>query len=393
MRRHLALLSFALGRGWRRPSTFVITLALTLVVFSLASTLFLTEALRREAQAAVAALPDLTIQHLVAGRPSLIPVRNLRDITAIPGVLSVRPRVWGYYFIPNLSGNLTVVGADTTIEGVRSDLALVIGRGRLPLPGASGEIILGEGLAAFLGLEVGDDVGFPVGRSTKILSVVGVFHSEVAMWTADVILMSVPDARQLLNVPEGHATDLAVQLSTPDEATVAARKIEALMPGSRIVDRHLLSRTYDLTFDHRGGVMGAMLLSALMAFLIIAWDRLTGVGPGERREIGVLKAIGWQTRDVLTARLWENALMAGHGALAGLLMAYLYVFRAQAPGLYDVLVGWSSIYPKLQLAPQFDAGQVLVVLGLVVVPFVAISIVPAWRAATCDPHDLLRGGT
>jgi hypothetical protein len=40
-----------------------------------------------------------------------------------------------------------------------------------------------------------------------------------------------------------------VRLSTPDEATVAARKIAELMPNARIVDRQLMSRTYDLTFD------------------------------------------------------------------------------------------------------------------------------------------------
>jgi hypothetical protein len=39
----------------------------------------------------------------------------------------------------------------------------------------------------------------------------------------------------------------------------------------------------------------------LLAFLVLAWDRLSGVGETERREIAVLKAVGWSTRDVLSA--------------------------------------------------------------------------------------------
>ena len=149
----------------------------------------------------------------------------------------------------------------------------------------------------------------------------------------------------------------------------------------------------NLTFDTRGGILGAMLMPALVAFLVLAWDRLTGVGPGERREIGALKAMGWQTSDVLLARLWENLAISVQGAMAGLIGAYLFVFHAHAPGLANVLFGWSSLYPALQLAPAVTGSQILALACLVVLPFVAVSLVPAWRAATLDPLALLRGVT
>jgi ABC-type lipoprotein release transport system permease subunit len=390
MKRQLALIRFALGSAHRRAGrTLSLVVALALVTFSYASVLFLTEALRREFRLAAKALPDLTVQSLVAGRPALIAEDGLPAIASIAGVLEVKPRVWGYYFVPAMSGNFTVVGMDTDAESARRDLSMVLLEGNLP--DASGEVVLGESLATFLGLEITDAVTLPVGRAMKRLELVGTFRSQVALWTSDVILMSVADAREFLEVPPGHATDFAVHLSTPDEATVAARKIAELLPSARIVDRQLMSRTYDLTFDTRGGMMGAMLLSALVAFLILAWDRLTGVGPGERREIGVLKAVGWRTGDVLIARLWENTVIALYGAVPGILTAYGYVFLARAPGLADVLLGWSSIYPALRLTPALDSGQLLVLLCLVVIPFVAASLVPAWRTATHDPHDLLRG--
>jgi ABC-type lipoprotein release transport system permease subunit len=126
---------------------------------------------------------------------------------------------------------------------------------------------------------------------------------------------------------------------------------------------------------------------------VLAWDRLTGIGPGERREIGALKAMGWQTSEVLSARLWENAAIGLHAALAGIVAAYVFVFHAQAPGLAQVLFGWSSLYPAFQPAPAVTGSQVLLLTSLVVLPFVAAGLVPAWRAATRDPLALLRGVT
>jgi ABC-type lipoprotein release transport system permease subunit len=282
---------------------------------------------------------------------------------------------------------------DTSTRGRPADAPLVVGQGRFLEAGASNEVVMGETLAKFLGLTVDDAIELPVGKAQQRLEIVGLFHSHVALWTADVILMSLADARAFLQVPPGSATDIAISLSTPDEAVVAARKIADLLPEARILDRQLMNRGYDLTFDTRGGILGAMLLPALVAFLVLAWDRLSGVGPGERREIGALKAMGWQTGDVLIARLWENLTISLQATLAGLIGAYLFVFHAQAPGLAKVLFGWSSLYPALQVAPAVTGGQVLVLACLVMLPFAAVSLVPAWRAATCDPLALLRGVT
>ena len=392
MKRHLALIRFALGSSRRRAGrTVALGGALALVTFAFSAVLLLTEALRREFHLGAEVLPDLTVQRLVAGRPALISEQWVPRIAALAGITSVAARVWGYYFVPALAGNFTVVGVDASPERQPVDAPAVVGRGRFLNPDVAGEVVMGEALAGFLGLDVGDAITLPVGKVGKRLQIVGLFRSSVALWTADVILMSATDAREFLQVPAGLATDLAVHLSTPDEAVVAARKIADLMPDARILDRQLMNRAYDLTFDTRGGILGAMLMPALVAFLVLAWDRLTGVGPGERREIGALKAMGWQTGDVLLARLWENAVIALHGALAGIVGAYVFVFHAQAPGLAKVLFGWSSLYPAFRPAPAVTAGQVLVLVCLVMLPFVAASLVPAWRASTRDPLALLRG--
>lgn len=393
MKRQIALLDYALGAlGRRRMRSISLAVGIALVVTMYASVLFVTDALRREVQVTKGELPALTVQRLVAGRPALIDRATADAIAAIPAVKSARPRVWGYFFVPALSGNLTIVGVDTARPAALGDLARTVRGGRsLRADSASGEMVMGDALADLLGLRVGDELMLPTGGPERFLRLVGTFRSESALRTADVLVTSEADARALLSVPEGQATDVAVELTNPDEAKIVAEKIGDMLPSSRVIDEQLLDRTYDLTFSARSGLLAAALLPALAALLLLAWDRLSGLGELERREIGVLKSIGWETRDVLTARIWESLVVSLAGSMSGLVAAYVWVFPLHAPGLAGVLFGWSAIYPPIALVPAVSLEQLLALVALVVVPFVAVSLVPAWRAAMLDPDQAMRG--
>lgn len=392
MKRQLALLDYALGAlGRRRMRSVSLSIGIAFVCALYASVLFVTDALRREVRVTRGELPALTVQRLVAGRPALIDRSTAAAIRAIPAVRSARPRVWGYFFLPALSGNLTIVGVDTASPAALRDLARTVRGGRSLRAGVAGEMIMGEALAEMLGLRVGDEVSLPTSGPERFLALVGVFRSESALRTADVLLTSEADARLLLSVAEDQATDVAVELTTPDEAKVVAEKIADLVPGARVIDETLLDRTYDLTFSARAGLLAAALLPALAALLLLAWDRLSGLGEVERREIGVLKSIGWETRDVLTARVWESLIVSAGGAIPGLVVAYVWVFWLHAPGFAGVLYGWSVIYPPIALVPAVSIDQLLTILALVIVPFIGVSLVPAWRAAMLDPDQAMRG--
>jgi ABC-type lipoprotein release transport system permease subunit len=388
MKRRLALLDYALGALRRRTGRNVsIVVGMALVVGLFASVLFLTDAIRREFALGIDGTPDLTVQVLAAGRPALVPVATLEGLGARRGVRSVEPRVWGYLYVPSLEANLTVIGIRDPGETGREGNALVSGR----LPVAPHEMAVGATLAHALGLRLGDKMAFPKPGGFHLMQVVGIFRSESELRTADLLLTAEGDARTLLGVPEGMATDIAIHLGNPDEAAVVSSVIQASLPGARVLEKRLLRRTYELTFDERGGLVAAMGLPALIALLLLAWERLTGLSEGERREIGILKAIGWETSDVLMARTMESALIAFVGTAAGVLLAYVYVFVAEAPGLRDALFGWSALYPRFRLTPAVDVAQVLTLLGTVVVPYVAVSLIPAFRAATLDPDRAMRG--
>jgi ABC-type lipoprotein release transport system permease subunit len=378
------------GMGRRRAKTFALGGALALAVALVAAVLFLTDALRAESERGNAAMPDVTVEKLVAGRPSTISRAEGDKIRGLPSVRSVTPRAWGYLFLAAIQGNVTIVGVPPGAPAL-SAASGSLASGRDLVPGAH-EMIAGRGLSSLLGLDLGDELGLPSANPQAVpLKLVGTFASRIDLFTSDVVLCDESDARALLGLGDSEATDLAVSVINPNESHVIATKIAVALPGARVIEKDVLGRVYALTYGRRSGVFLAAALPALLALLVLGWDRVSVLGPEERREVAILKAVGWSTADVLSAKLLESVLVALLASASGLAMAYVWVFPLGAPGLRPTLAGWSVLYPEAQLTPVVDFAQLLSLALGVVAPFVVLSIVPAWRAASMDPMEAMRG--
>ncbi|HEX7663200.1 MAG TPA: ABC transporter permease [Polyangiaceae bacterium] len=390
MKRFLSILAHAVAAlGRRRAKSFALASGLALAVALVASVLFLTDALHADADRAKNAAPDLVVERIVAGR---IATMRTEDIEAIrnPAILSVKsivPRAWGYLFVPALQGNVTVVGVPASEAPIDQR---TIEEGRDLHPGAH-EMVMGRTLAHALGVVVGDDLQLPsLGLAAPPLKLVGTFTTDVDLFTADVVACDEADARALLGLPANEATDVAITIANPAEARVVASTIADRLPAVRIVQKDLLGRVYALAYGRRSGILLAATIPALLALLLLAWDRASGLGPEEKKEIAILKAVGFGTNDVLLSKMLESLVVASLGTAVGLALAYAWVFAFGAIGLRPAIAGWSAIYPEQALTPMVDAAQLFALAFAVVGPFVALSVVPAWRAATLDPMEAMR---
>lgn len=367
------LIDFTLASLWRRKGKNLSLLAVYIVVvFFLGSVMFFAEALKREAALLLRGAPEVVVQKLTAGRHDLIPAGYMEKIGAIPGVAEVRGRLWGYYFDPVLGANYTfMVPPDQRLE--------------------TGEVVIGPGVAKLRQVGEGDIMTFQTSRGTLLIFEVGdVLPAEAGLVDADLILLSAPDFTRLFGQPAGVFTDLALTVRNPNELTMIAAKIVALLPDTRPIIRDEMARTYDAVFDWRGGLLIFILAAALLSFVIFAWEKASGLSGEEKREIGILKAIGWETSDVLLMKFWEGLVISLSAFLLGLILAYAHVFIAGAPLFAQVLKGWSVLYPDFRLTPFIDFSQVFTLFFLAVVPYTVATIVPSWRAATIDPDLVMR---
>lgn len=367
------ILDFTLSSLLRRKrKNAALILVYTLVVFLIASVMFFTHAIRKEASLVLKDAPEMVVQKLVAGRQDLMPLDYIEKIKGIKGIGSIKGRLWGYYFDPFFGANYTLMSPDDD---------------RLP----SGTIAIGEGIAKDRKVHAGDMVALNAyNGETMLFKVQEIFSAESALVSADLVLMSGDDLRDLFGIPKGNVTDLTLKVRNPRELGTIAQKIVQTLPDTRPITRDEILRTYDSIFNWRGGVIIVILFVAVISFFIFAWDRASGLGAEEKREIGILKAIGWETSDVILMKFWEGMVISFSSFLLGVLLAYAHVYFTSSLLFEPVLKGWSVIYPDFKLIPFIDAYQISTLFFLTVLPYTVSTIVPSWRAATIDPDLVMR---
>jgi lipoprotein-releasing system permease protein len=362
-------------------------LVFTFVIFITGSILFLTYSFKREAMLVLKGAPELIVQRMTAGSHELIPVKYSEDIMKIPGVATVEPHYWGYYYDSLTRANYTVVAlSDSLSENNR------LLKGRLPGPGDSGIAAIGSGVSKVRFLGVGDTIALQKASGAPAdFTIAGIFESESDLLTADLIVISPRDCKDLFGIPEGMATDLIVHVNNENEAPVVAKKVRELYPDTRPILRSEIERTYDAVFAWRSGLILTLFAGALVAFIILAWDKATGLSAEEKREIGILKAIGWETSDILEMKFWEGLVISLTSFLCGVLLAYLHVYFFGATLFGPALKGWSVIYPDFRLTPYINAYQIITLMALTVIPYIAATIIPSWKSAITDPDEIVRG--
>jgi ABC-type lipoprotein release transport system permease subunit len=229
-----------------------------------------------------------------------------------------------------------------------------------------------------------------VGTGT-ILKVVGVFSSESAMLTNDLVVVTSDDLLRLFGMSPDRATDIVVDVFNASETETIASKVKQMFPDTRPIMKSEIMRTYDAVFNWRSGMILTMAFGAIIAFCILAWDKATGLSAEEKQEIGILKAIGWETSDILEMKFWEGIIISLTSVLTGLILSYVHVFFLGAYLLAPALKGWSVLFPSFRLIPYVALYQVFTLLFLTVVPYVASTIIPSWKSAITDPDVVMRG--
>lgn len=376
VRRQRALADYTLAALARRRAKNIGLVAIyALVVFTIASAMLFATALRHEADVVLAEAPELIVQNLVMGRHDLISGEHVDELAAIRGVAGAQGRLWGYFYD-------AVNGANYTLM-VPLDPALV------PPPG---EAIIGEaipksrdmfwdGAPLFLSRFPGDLVKFDVARRLE---------TDSALVSTDLILIGEEDFRAFFDLPPGVYTDIAVTIRNTREIDTIVKKAGALLPQARFVTRDEIRRTYQKLFSWREGIMVALVAASVLAFVIFAAEKASGLSADEAREIGILKAIGWNTSDVIAMKLWEGALISVGAFLIGTVAGYAHVFFFGASLFAPVLKGWSVIYPDFDLTPMIDGIQLSALFFLTVLPYTAATLVPIWRVASADPDQVMR---
>ena len=321
--RHLNILDYSLSSLWRRKMKNISVLVVFAgVIFLVASFQMVTHALTETAERALRNTPEITIQKMSAGRQVEIPVNYADKLSGIFGIRDIVPRIWGYYFDEVQEANYTVMGIDILRMPLGDRLNLTLEEGSMPNPDTGGGVAVGRSIKRIVKEKGGRLLSmFRPDLSQASFEVTGVFKQETDILTNDLVVMNMNDARDLFNIPSDLATDFCVYVTNLSEVSTIAKKIADVLPDTRVLTRAQISKTYQVVFGWRSGFASVCLLAALTAFVILSWDKASGLSPEEKREISILKILGWETTDIIAVRFWEGSLMSGFAFVIGCTLA------------------------------------------------------------------------
>lgn len=372
------MLVWAARENLRQPGWNVLTAGcLAGLTLALAAVLLVTAALERTTVQLLYQGPDLVVRRLDTTGWQPLPVGEaMAAVGDLPGINQVRPRVWG--LVQSDDTSVTVVGADSAMR-------------RPGLPPNGMELpARGHALVGGWWRQHGGEASLTLNGHRKMhFKIDSVLPPEVDLAAYDTVLLNVADARELLGIAEGWASDLALDVFHPGEAEALRPEIrEALAWPVTIRTRTEALNWYRSGFGRRSSLVVMLWLPAITALglvvLAVVQRQAAASYPA-----GLLKALGWTTSDIVRLYLYQALITAIPSITLGLALAYSLVGGPFTDDLARILLGWRTGAPARTLAPGANPLVFMAVGAFVLLPYLSAMLWPALKTAAVDTDALL----
>ena len=390
---NLYLVEYALNALLRQKAKNIFILIIfTLLIFLLSSIFFISKSIQEELNTTLNSLPDITVQKLKTGRHHNIDVALVDEILEIPGIKSAVSRVWGYYYFENAAVNFSVVGIDEFEEQYKESLNKITKNHDFSKALENDSMIVGNGVKKILEENYYKNYfNFIKGDGVfKKVNILGTFKDSTNLESNDLILLPKELAQEIFLMDTNEATDIVIRVSNPIEVATIAAKIKLMYPDCRVITKQDLAISYQNIFDYKSGIFLVFFVISIFTFFIIVFDRISGLSSEEKKEIGILKAIGWRVEDVLKEKFYEAFIISFTAYILGIILALIFVYILQAPLLSNIFSGYSVLKPSFDLPFVLDINSLVLIFLLSVPIYIAAIIIPSWRNSTIETDKVIR---
>ena len=326
-----------------------------------------------------------------------------RALRAIPGVTAVTPEIDTRVMIAHEGKVLAPV-----ILGIEADEFVKSYKVGTPREGAfdlnGDSIVMGVHAARQLGVHVGDEVTV---YSPKTLmnadeiylpvkwKVTGIFSSGQYQYDSGYVVASLPNVRDLLGMEKGvFAIHVKTDAPTDHERFEKIRsQIDAACPRLRqITWREADSELFNALAVEKN--MTALLLSLIsLVAVFCVMNTLLVLTVQKTPEIGLLKALGFSRRQVMSVFMAHGMIQCTIGIVLGLLASWAVLANLQNIVEHLAKLGLevfpASVYGLDAIPHRLIVGDIFWVTALVFVFGLLASLVPALLAACKDPVKAL----
>lgn len=350
--------------------------------------------LARQAAESIEQGAEMYVTGMQFGRAVPLPLEAVEEIASLPGVVKAVPRIVGKLTLGDERHTALVVGLPP-----QAMPPLDFIEGELFHDEQLNELVIGSQLAAQLKLHVGSLLPpfYRNRRGEKVSKVVGIFSADAPIWQANLVFTSFDTAARLFDQP-ALATEVLVDCRTgtaEELATAIRRRLHwELADGSRL-DVQVASRggvraLWTVAAAHRDGVFHLHWMLAV-SIGILAVLVTSGFGGTERRhEVGVLKAIGWRTDEILLRNAIEGVLLTAAGASLAVLITWCWLTVFNGWSIAQLFVPGLGWRPKVDVPFHLAPVPVLLAALLSWLIVTSGSLYTTWRIAMTPPASAMR---
>jgi len=315
-------------------------------------------------------------------------VRQIKGVDAIGGALLL----WDF----GATSSETVLGVDVDQPAVgpakARDWAVA---GRFLQANETHVAVVDKHYAAFFGLKPGDELKIG-GEPFQIVGVVEALEGSQA--AAANFYIPLTDAQKLLHLKPDEINQIYVRVAQ-------ASTVDDVVQQSRAQLGEVSATTEQSIVQVMGGIAlvsqrfaGVASFVALLGGLALTGLALSASVSERRREIGVMKAVGWMASEVRKYFVFEGLVISMVGALTGIALGWLTTLAiARIPINLNALntnAPLSLVTTVADNVPTLPAtvtpGSVMLALGIAAIGGTAASWLAASRAANLKPAEALR---
>jgi len=298
---------------------------------------------------------------------SAVDERTGDKIAAMPEVKSASGMIFSAVMMPEAGGFFILQGYNPN-EAAIQRFKIVEGN---PLSG-NHQIILGRTIADTLKLGVGDNLDL----SSLRYKITGIFESGIS-WEELGGVISLRDAQSFAGRPR-KSSMYAVKLNDPSQAEGVVTKINNQFPDVHAaLAGDFVEQLPDM--ESSEAITNAISFLAILIGGVGVLNTMLMAVFERTREIGVLRALGWRRRAILSLILKEALLIGLLGGIAGIGTALLMIFLLQ-----QVPMVGSYLTPIWDWEVFVRAIFIALMLGLLG------GLYPAYRATRLQPVEALR---
>lgn len=343
-----------------------------------------------------------------------------RELQKIPHTKAIAPFVQGPVIVEFQHQRLTpsVRGVDPSKE---NELKSFIKDGAFDLEGDSA--VIGSEMAATLGLQVGDRITIYSGQNLNRvleeldqlkekkgnanletlrqlilpteLTVTGIFETGRYIYDSEFILVPLHIGQELYNLGDS-VHGLALWIEDPNQAFTTQATLREKLPDEFTVSTWVDSnkQLFDAIAMERH-VMFFLLMFIILVAAFGIMNTLITVTVQKTRDIGILKALGARTGQIIMIFLAQGMIIGVIGVVTGLALGMTLVrWRNEVSQMLSSVLGVEifsrTVYQFSEIPAEVVPSDVVLICVSAFMICSLAALIPAWLGSRLDPVKALR---